>query len=101
MNIIKLPLIAAAVAVCASSAMAMPFGEPGVDLSLKQDARLVCHANGRCYETRRAWRDYDEPYYARRSYGYYAPDYDYYGGPGWGGPSVGFSFGFGGGHHRW
>jgi hypothetical protein len=95
---IKLPLIAAAVAaVCTGPALAMPIGEPLVDQSLKHDVRLVCHANGRCYETHsRVMRYYDEPYYAPRPYGYYAPDYDYYGGP-----SLGFSFGFGGGHHRW
>ena len=98
MSTIKLSLIAAALtAICTVPALAMPLGEPLVDQSLKQDVRLVCHPNGRCFETH-AWarRYYDEPYYGRRSYGYYAPDYDYYGGP-----SVGFSFGFGGGHHRW
>lgn len=92
----------------AGPTLAMPSGELGGDQNLKQDVRLICHEDGRCYETRRrALRYYqEEPYYAPRSYGYYAPSYDYYGGPGYGyggygGPSVGFSFGFGGHHHGW
>src|ERR1700682_2524364 len=76
MNNIKLPLLAAAlVAVCTGPALAMPFSDlSGQDQSLKQDVRLVCHANGRCYETRRAarYRYYEPNYsYAPRSYGYY------------------------------
>jgi hypothetical protein len=96
MNHIRLPLMAGGVlAACAGSAAAM---SPGglVDPGLVQDVRLVCHADGRCFDVHR--RFYGEPGY--RSYDW-APGYDYYGGPYYGGPSVGFSFGFGGGHHRW
>ena len=38
---------------------------------------------------------YGSPYYYGPSYGYYGPSYGYYGGP-----SVGFAFTFGGGHHH-
>jgi hypothetical protein len=97
MNSIKLPLMAGALlAAFAAPAAALPAGELAVDQSLKQDVRLICHAYGRCYEVHR--RVYEEPGYYR-SYGW-GPDYDY-GGPYYGGPSVGFSFGFGGGHHHW
>jgi hypothetical protein len=95
MNHGKIPLMAAALATaCAGSALAMSPGDLAVDQSLKQDVRLICHPNGRCFDVHR--RFYEEP-------GYYRAyrDYDYYGGPYYGGPSVGFSFGFGGGHHRW
>jgi hypothetical protein len=103
MNNVRLPLMAGALVVaCAGSALAMSPGaltvdqasDQGLDQSLVQDVRLICHANGRCYEVHR--RFYEEPGYYR-SY----RDYDYDGGPYYGGPSVGFSFGFGGGHHRW
>src|ERR1700682_6530314 len=75
MNNIKLPLFAAAlVAVCTGPAFAMPFSDlSDQDRSLKQDVRVICHANGRCYETRRAARYYygEQPYYAPRAYDYY------------------------------
>jgi hypothetical protein len=101
MNHVRLPLMAGAlVAACAGSAAAMSPGEAidqgVVDQSLKQDVRLVCHPDGRCFEVRH--RYYEEPGYYR-SYGW--RDYDYDGGPYYGGPSVGFSFGFGGGRHHW
>ncbi len=80
----------------ATAAAAMPVTDlASQSQSLVQDVRVVCNQWGRCYETRRyVRRYYDQPsyYYAPRAYRYSdAPGYGYYGG----GPSVGFSFGFG------
>jgi hypothetical protein len=68
-----------------------------------ENARLVCNEDGRCYRAggRRyvERRYYDDSYaYGRRAYvepgyGYAQPGYGY--GGGYGGPSIGFSFGTG------
>jgi hypothetical protein len=93
---------AAATALLTTAATAAPLGvqDIGAQTSGVEQVRMVCDEYGRCYRSR-------GPRYVQRSYGYGGgyrgyddgPRYErrgYYGG---GGPSIGFSFGGGGG--RW
>jgi hypothetical protein len=93
---------AAATALLTTAATAAPLGVQGIGAQTSdvEQVRMVCDEYGRCYRSR-------GPRYVQRSYGYGdgyrgyddGPRYErrgYYGG---GGPSIGFSFGGGGG--RW
>ena len=87
------------------SVSAMPVNNlAGLGESHVQDVRLVCDRYGRCYNTRRAYRSYSQPYYGGGYYsgygpGYYSGGYGRGYGPGYGyygGPRVGIGVGFGG-----
>ena len=87
-------LFAAAGALLATSASAAPLLNQAPSIAqptLTENVRLVCDEYGRCYRTR-APRYVQRRYYGD-SYAYgrrgYAPGYGY------GGPSIGFSFGTG------
>ena len=76
-------LAAAAIGtVSIGSVSAMPVNNlAGLGESHVQDVRLVCDRYGRCYNTRRAYRSYSQPYYGGGYYSGYGPGYGYYGGP--------------------
>jgi hypothetical protein len=93
----------AAVTLSASAAAAAPLYPAGGEtpqVSNVDQVRLVCNEYGRCYHSRGqrivVQRDYDDDdaYVVRRSYNYHGgPDYYERRTYGYGGPSIGFSFG--------
>jgi hypothetical protein len=93
-------LAAAAVASLATAASAAPLNPGGLaalETANVEQVRLVCDEYGRCFRTRgpRYVQRYydDDAYVARRSYGYYGGPGYYDRGYGYGGPSIGCSFG--------
>ena len=92
-------------ALAAAPASAMPVAKIGPAVAIDETAAVQVHYR-RHYYSRYSYRpraryvyrdyDYDDAYPVRRSYGYYGGGPSYYGG-GYGGPSIGFSFGGG----RW
>jgi hypothetical protein len=100
-------LVGAAIAVGVSAATLIASSESA-------SARLVCNRWGQCWHTRPYYYGgyygpYYDPYYSSYYDPYYGPGYysPYYYGPGYYGPdygyaygpSIGFGFSFGGGHH--
>jgi hypothetical protein len=93
-------LATAALASLATAASAAPLNIGGLapaETANVEPVRLVCDEYGRCFRTRgpRYVQRYydDDAYVARRSYGYYGGPGYYDRGYGYGGPSIGFSFG--------
>ena len=101
MTNLKLTLLAVAAfgTVSIGGASAMPFNKTSAALgeNYVQDVRVVCNQNGRCYNTRRNYRNSYRYAPSYNSYAY-APGYNngYYGRPAYGyygGPRVGIGLG--------